>query len=318
MLHYRNILGMASIVILLAMAHPVALAAGKEPGGIPEITMNMQMMNTTTKQVVANIKQSGNMTNLMNAQKAMSYQILNAAGIQPNNLKPEDKKELDTHHTNNFQAFISYAVSVGLASEGRYAEAQMAARQAVSLDPSFKEAVRQSYAIPSTKATLQQIQQASLNQSNIRANSMMSGNVPFVPNRSGVPASVGGGQPGGGKPGEKPAQPPAAKPDGKPAGNPADMVKNAVDKVFKTNQVMSKLAENVKNNPKDAAVLMEKTISGEKLSPDLALMITLDKMETKDAKTINNMISVASKHGLTNDKMVFVTNSILADKGGCK
>lgn len=80
----------------------------------------------------------GELRNVLQLQKELLHQVLQALGIE---LTPDERKQVDKLPTRDFLAFLSYSRGLELDDQGRGAEALTAYRQAASRDPSFEAAV---------------------------------------------------------------------------------------------------------------------------------------------------------------------------------
>lgn len=92
--------------------------------------------------------QRGDVAALFRAQKALTFGILRASGVDINALAPEVRARIERFQTTNLEAFRAYSNGLDLKDQGRYAEAREQFRRAAELDPGFGLAVDQQQAMP--------------------------------------------------------------------------------------------------------------------------------------------------------------------------
>lgn len=90
----------------------------------------------------------GAIADLFKAQKAVTFGILRAAGIDLDRLPPEVRARISRFQTTNVDAFRAFSLGLDLKDQGRFAEAKEAFRRAAELDPNFQLAVDQQRVMP--------------------------------------------------------------------------------------------------------------------------------------------------------------------------
>lgn len=90
----------------------------------------------------------GALADLFKAQKAVTFGILRAAGIDFDALPPEVRARVARFQTTNVEAFRAFSLGLDLKDHGRWAEAKEAFRRAAELDPNFQLAADQQRAMP--------------------------------------------------------------------------------------------------------------------------------------------------------------------------
>lgn len=275
----------------------VSLVASAEPN----IALNMQVMNTVSKQVISSVNQTGTMSNLLTAHKSAMYQALNSIGIKAENLPAALQQTLNKPATTSLQALVAYSIGVDHLDKGDFQAAQNAFKQAAIADSFFTEAIKAALSTPNERMSIHQLQQNSQSQSMTRANSMLSGSVSMgstLPSSPPPPIQTNQGQ-------------------SKSMDVKADVAK-ILDDVKKTSDKMNEVAELVKQNPEKASSIMAEAVNSGGLSPELALSSALSGVKLPDQASIKSLINTASGLGLTQAGMNFVANDIHAQTGGCK
>ncbi len=82
--------------------------------------------------------ESGALESIFILQKALVYDIIRQAGLDPDKLSPATKAAIDKPQTTNLEAFLAFSHSLDLLDQGRYAEAQLGFQRAATIDPEFE------------------------------------------------------------------------------------------------------------------------------------------------------------------------------------
>lgn len=88
-------------------------------------------------QALGTASERGSVQSMFQLQKALVYQMLQQAGINPEQLPPEIKASIDKLHTTNVQAFLAFSECLDHLDNGRYDQAVASCQKAVDLDPNF-------------------------------------------------------------------------------------------------------------------------------------------------------------------------------------
>jgi hypothetical protein len=97
----------------------------------------------------------GEVAALFRAQKALTFGILRAAGVDLNSLAPELRARIERFQTTNLAAFRAYSDGLDLKDQGRFAEARAQFQRAAELDPAFELARDQQQAMPEVTLSAQ-------------------------------------------------------------------------------------------------------------------------------------------------------------------
>lgn len=90
----------------------------------------------------------GAIADLFKAQKAVTFGILRAAGVDLDRLPPDVRARISRFQTTNVDAFRAFSLGLDLKDQGRFVEAKEAFRRAAELDPNFQLAADQQRAMP--------------------------------------------------------------------------------------------------------------------------------------------------------------------------
>ncbi|MGH6635597.1 MAG: hypothetical protein ACRED0_05495, partial [Gammaproteobacteria bacterium] len=106
-----------------------------------DISINAATLTTDAEELGATTE-SGALESIFLLEKALVYDIIRQAGLDPDKLSPATKAAIDKLQTTNLEAFLAFARGLDLLDQGRYAEAQSGFQQAAELDPQFAVAVQ--------------------------------------------------------------------------------------------------------------------------------------------------------------------------------
>lgn len=127
---------------------PLALALGGAAQAQQSFVLESAVIDSTTGANLGVATERGEVAALFRAQKALTFGILRAAGVDLNALAPELRARIERFQTTNLAAFRAYSDGLDLKDQGRFAEARAQFQRAAELDPAFELAVEQQQAMP--------------------------------------------------------------------------------------------------------------------------------------------------------------------------
>lgn len=132
-----------SPVIVAMLAAVVAANAAAQ-----NFAIESAVLDTRDARNLGVTAERGAIADLFKAQKAVTFGILRAAGIDLERLPADVRARLSRFQTTNVDAFRAFSQGLDLKDQGRFAEAKEAFRRAAELDPNFQLAVDQQRAMP--------------------------------------------------------------------------------------------------------------------------------------------------------------------------
>jgi hypothetical protein len=131
------------------VAAAAALAAGfAVPAFAQGFSLESAVLDTRSARNLGVTTERGSLAEIFKAQKAVTFGILRAAGIDLDQLPPEVRARVERFQTTNVEAFRAFSQGLDLKDQGRFAEAKEAFRRAAEIDPNFRLAVEQQQAMP--------------------------------------------------------------------------------------------------------------------------------------------------------------------------
>ncbi|MGH8605860.1 MAG: hypothetical protein ACREX9_00050 [Gammaproteobacteria bacterium] len=128
-----------------------------------DISINAATLTTDAEELGATTER-GTLESIFRLQKALVYDILRLAGIDPYKLSPAIKAAIDKPQTTNLEAFVAFSQSLDLLDQGRYTEAQLGFQRAAEIDPQFEMAARFRDSTPLSSQRVVDIAEASIKQ----------------------------------------------------------------------------------------------------------------------------------------------------------
>ena len=133
---------------LVAVVLPTLLAATTLTARAQTFSLEGAVIDSRTGNSLGVVTESGDMSAVFRAQKAMTFGILRSAGISLEQLSPEVRARLERFQTSNVEAFRAFSQGLDLKDQGKFAEARESFRRAAELDPGFALAVDQQQSMP--------------------------------------------------------------------------------------------------------------------------------------------------------------------------
>ena len=130
---------------------PIAAALATLAAGAAQaqnFAIESAVIDTRSARNLGVTTERGAIADLFKAQKAVTFGILRAAGIDVDALPPEVRARVSRFQTTNVDAFRMFSQGLDLKDQGRFAEAKEAFRRAAEIDPNFQLAVEQQQAMP--------------------------------------------------------------------------------------------------------------------------------------------------------------------------
>lgn len=124
------------------------LAALSGAASAQTFSIESAVLDTRSARNLGVTTERGALADVFKAQKAVTFGILRAAGIDLDRLPPEVRARVERFQTTNVEAFRAFSQGLDLKDQGRYAEAKEAFRRAAEIDPNFRLAVEQQQAMP--------------------------------------------------------------------------------------------------------------------------------------------------------------------------
>lgn len=132
--------------------HRIAASAALLAAATPLLAQNYRIegavVDSRSAQNLGVVTETGQLSNLFRAQKAVTFGILRSAGISLDQLPPDVRARIERFQTENVEAFRAFSEGLDLRDKGRFVEAKAQFRRAAELDPSFALAREQAQAMP--------------------------------------------------------------------------------------------------------------------------------------------------------------------------
>jgi len=102
-----------------------------------DLSLNSGIVRTEISKVIATQEEQGPVSDFFSVEKALALKIIDDLQIV---LSDDERKALLAHMTRSFPAFKAYSLGLDLSDQNRIAEAIQAYKEAISIDPRFKQA----------------------------------------------------------------------------------------------------------------------------------------------------------------------------------
>ncbi len=106
-----------------------------------EINISAATLTSDAKELGTSSEQ-GTLESIFSLQKALVYDILRQAGLDPDRLSPAIKAAIDKPQTTKLEAFLEFSQALDFLDHGRLPEAQEGFQRAAAIDPEFETAAR--------------------------------------------------------------------------------------------------------------------------------------------------------------------------------
>jgi hypothetical protein len=140
---------MSAPAVTLGRRMAAALAAvAAAPALAQTFAIESAVLDTRDARNLGVTAERGELADIFKAQKAVTFGILRAAGIDLDRLPPEVRARISRFQTTHVDAFRAFSLGLDLKDQGRFAEAKEAFARAAQLDPNFQLAADQQRAMP--------------------------------------------------------------------------------------------------------------------------------------------------------------------------